>query len=107
MQFLHELGNAHRYYKEQGIFPFITFKRLPNISNARWNSKEDNYEKLGNSLKKHNKAHTILKKNWNRVNTAIQTQRSSICVERAIKIIQEILCKSAEKNNLKFILSNK
>ena len=33
------MGNAYRYYQEHDIFPFITFKTLPNVSNARWNSK--------------------------------------------------------------------
>ena len=38
MQFLYQLGNAYRYYQEHSIFPFITFKTLPNVSNTRWNS---------------------------------------------------------------------
>ena len=39
MQFLYQFGNANRYYQEHAIFPFITFKTLPIISNARWNSR--------------------------------------------------------------------
>ena len=100
MQFLYELGNAYRYYKEHGIFPFITYKTLPILGNARWSSraiyplfafvllpekhellneicelicrawfdvwfsvhfyKEDNYENLDNSLKKHKKCTPFL-----------------------------------------------
>lgn len=39
MQFLYELCKSFRYYKGNGIFPYINFKTLPPISNARWNSR--------------------------------------------------------------------
>ena len=39
MQFLYDLGKAYRYYSKTGDFPFINFKSLPSISNARWNSR--------------------------------------------------------------------
>ena len=39
MQFLYELGAAYRYFKEHGHYPYINFKSLPNLSNARWNSR--------------------------------------------------------------------
>ena len=39
MQFLFELCQSFRYYLENGEFPFIHFKSLPNRSNARWNSR--------------------------------------------------------------------
>lgn len=39
MRFLWELGHYYRYYIENGKFPAIHFKTLPNLSNARWNSR--------------------------------------------------------------------
>lgn len=39
MQFLYELCKSYRYYKKNGIFPYINLKTLPPISNARWNSR--------------------------------------------------------------------
>lgn len=39
MQFLLELGCAFRYFMANDCFPYINFKTLPNISNARWNSR--------------------------------------------------------------------
>jgi len=39
MQFLLELGHCFRYYLRNGEFPFIHFRPLPPISNARWNSR--------------------------------------------------------------------
>lgn len=39
MQYLHELGEAFRYYVKKDEFPYINFKALPPLSNARWNSR--------------------------------------------------------------------
>ena len=39
MKFLCELGHHYRYYFEEKDFAKINFKVLPNISNARWNSR--------------------------------------------------------------------
>ena len=36
MKLLHQMGNAYQYYFEHAIFPFITFRKLPNVINARW-----------------------------------------------------------------------
>ncbi len=39
MNFLLELGLYYRYFTANGIFPVINFRILPNLSNARWNSR--------------------------------------------------------------------
>jgi hypothetical protein len=39
MLFLLELGYTFRYFLDNGEFPYIKFRGLPNLSNARWNSR--------------------------------------------------------------------
>ena len=39
MQFLCELRAAYRYFKEHDHYPYINFRSLSNLSNARWNSR--------------------------------------------------------------------
>ena len=39
MKFLYHLTRVLRFYEEKGHFPLINFKKIPNISNARWNSR--------------------------------------------------------------------
>lgn len=39
MQYLHELGAAFRHYEKYKTFPYIHFRPLPLLSNARWNSR--------------------------------------------------------------------
>ena len=39
MKFLFHLTRAFRYFGETGSVPFIKFQKIPNISNARWNSR--------------------------------------------------------------------
>ena len=40
MRFLYELSTAYRHFKlNAGLFPRIKFRKLPNLSNARWNSR--------------------------------------------------------------------
>lgn len=39
MQYLYELGQAFKYYEKNNLFPFIKFRVLPALSNARWNSR--------------------------------------------------------------------
>lgn len=39
MKFLYHLTRVFRFFKEQGYFPLINFQKIPNISNARWNSR--------------------------------------------------------------------
>lgn len=39
MKFLYHLTKVLRFYHEHGRFPLVEFKALPNISNARWNSR--------------------------------------------------------------------
>lgn len=39
MQYLYELGKAFRYYQKNKKFPYINFKAIPPIHNARWNSR--------------------------------------------------------------------
>ena len=39
MAFLHHLITCYRQFKKTGCFPKVNFRTLPNISNARWNSR--------------------------------------------------------------------
>ena len=39
MKFLHHLTLVFKFYEEKGHFPFVNFQKIPNISNARWNSR--------------------------------------------------------------------
>jgi hypothetical protein len=39
MKFLYHLTRVFRFFEEKGHFPFINFQKIPNISNARWNSR--------------------------------------------------------------------
>lgn len=39
MQFLYELGQYFKYYEVSNKFPYIKFRVLPALSNARWNSR--------------------------------------------------------------------
>jgi hypothetical protein len=39
MKFLFHLTRVFRFFEEKGHFPMINFQKIPNISNARWNSR--------------------------------------------------------------------
>jgi len=39
MRFLFHLTLVFKYFKENGYFPLINFQKIPNICNARWNSR--------------------------------------------------------------------
>ena len=39
MKFLYHLTRVFRFYEEQRNFPLIHFQNIPNMSNARWNSR--------------------------------------------------------------------
>lgn len=149
MQFLHELGKAFRYYEKHEKFPFINFKTIPPISNARWNSRailailafilipkyraelykvcqficgawydvwfsdhcfrEENFEQLNLCLSQFKKAKDCFLRHWVREESKIiNQQRSNICAERAIKVVQDIypFCKNIRTLNLKFIAYN-
>ena len=150
MAFLHHLIACYRNFKETGRFPTVQFKTLPNISNARWNSRAifallayilipqfqqspegqsacdficgtwsdiwfsgqyyspDNFDNLAQVCQNHSKALKSLRNFWSVEPTPIPTQRSNICAERAIKVMQDLLplCKSIDKLNIKFLLSN-
>ena len=56
----------------------------------------------------HPKALKSLKRFWSTEPTPIPTQRSNICAERAVKVMQDLmpLCHSIEKLNIKYLLSN-
>jgi hypothetical protein len=147
MQFLLELGHACRYYFNHGIFPFIPFKGLPNLSNARWNSrailallayillphqrvekmtlickficgtwmdlwfsdqkyKPNSYEELREAVKNYGKAKTCVERHWCREASTIDTQRSNICAERSIHLLQSLSCTRPDTLNSRFILTN-
>lgn len=39
MKFLYHLTRVFRHFSERNMIPFVKFKQIPNISNARWNSR--------------------------------------------------------------------
>lgn len=39
MKFLFHLTRVFRFYNETGRFPKVEFKKIPNLSNARWNTR--------------------------------------------------------------------
>jgi len=39
MRFLYHLARVFKFFDENGHFPCINFQQIPNISNARWNSR--------------------------------------------------------------------
>jgi len=39
MKFLYHLTRVFRFFEEKGHFPCVKFQQIPNISNARWNSR--------------------------------------------------------------------
>jgi len=150
MAFLHHLIACYKDFKSTGSFPMVEFKTLPNISNARWNSRAifallayilipqfqqspegqsacdficgtwsdiwfsgqyynpDNFDNLAEVCQNHSKALKSLRNFWSVEPTPIPTQRSNICAERAIKVMQDLLplCKSIDKLSIKFLLSN-
>lgn len=149
MQYLYELGSAFKYYQRKKKFPYIKFKAIPPLSNARWNSRailailafvlipkyrdqltpiceficgpwyniwfsnhcfnKDNFAALDQSLARFKNGQACLKRHWVREASIIpKQQRSNICAERGIKVIQDIypLCKTTRTLNLKFMSFN-
>ena len=39
MKFLFHLTRVFRFYEDSGRFPKVKFQKIPNLSNARWNSR--------------------------------------------------------------------
>ena len=39
MKFLYHLTRVFKFFEENGHFPLVNFQKIPNISNARWNSR--------------------------------------------------------------------
>ena len=70
---------------------------------------EKNYEDLLQQVEKYPKAAVCLNKHWSTNPSPLNTQRSNICAERAVKVLQDLypLCRSTRKPNLHFLLSNK
>lgn len=148
MQFLMHLINVVKFFWNEKKFPMVIFKTLPNISQARWNSRAiflllayilipedrpqlemgvkfvtgkwadiwfsdhifhpDNGKELQNAIKDYPKAINTFKNFWCETSSPINTQRSNICAERAVKVLQDIkgFCKSEETLYLKFLLTN-
>ena len=63
------------------------------------------FDHLSEACQEHPKALKSLRKFWSREPTPIPTQRSNICAERAIKVMQDLLplCRSTERLNIKFL----
>ena len=70
---------------------------------------EKNYEDLLQQVKGTLKAAVCLNKHWSTNPLHLNAQRSNICAERAVKVLQDLypLCRSTRKLNLRFLLSNK
>jgi hypothetical protein len=66
------------------------------------------FRSLEDSVKPYKKALTCLYNHWSQASSPLNIPRSNMCAERAIKVMQELasLCRSPEKLNLRFILSN-
>jgi hypothetical protein len=135
MKFLFHLTRVFRHYKRHGKMPKVTFRALPGLTNARWNSRaiftllsyilipdsrtqlgeacnfisyswsdawfscqffdENHYSQLQQALHPYSKAARCLETHWSQLPSPINTQRSNICAERAIKILEDIypLCR--------------
>ena len=148
MQFLMHLINVVKFFWNENKFPMVNFKSLPNISQARWNSRAiflllayilipedrprlemgvkfvagkwaymwfsdqmfypENGKELEKAIKNQPKAINTFKKFWCDIPSPINTQRSNICAERAVKVLQDIksFCKSKDTLYLKFLLTN-
>ena len=67
-----------------------------------------NFDHLSEACQEHPKALKSLRRFWSREPTPIPTQRSNICAEQAIKVMQDLLplCTSTERLNIKFLLTN-
>ena len=39
MKFLYHLTRVFRHFTDRNEIPFVKFQQIPNISNARWNSR--------------------------------------------------------------------
>ena len=67
-----------------------------------------NFDHLSEACQEHPKALKSLRRFWSREPTPIPTQRSNICAERAIKVMQDLLPlrTSTERLNTKFLLTN-
>ena len=68
----------------------------------------NDFDELQHDVVNYHKASICLKTHWSKTPSPINTARSNICAERAIKIMQDIhpLCRSDMKLNLRFLLSN-
>ena len=150
MKFLNHLCHVFNYYERHQIFPSIRFHALPQISNARWNSRaifallafillpqtrtsefenlwafiagpwcrswfsdqkdwQSAVDVLKPRLQQYPKALQCFERHWVTSDSVIDgIQRNNQCAERAIQIMEEMFsrCKSAEKLNDRFILSN-
>lgn len=130
MRFLHHLTQVFKFFEEKKCMPLVKFQKLPNLSNARWNSrailallayiliptvreeldtvckfisydwakfwfadqvyKENDFNKLSETLKRFKKASNVLINHWNQQPSAINIPRSNQCAERAVKVMQEL-----------------
>ncbi|ESO10204.1 hypothetical protein HELRODRAFT_168084 [Helobdella robusta] len=117
MAFFHHLITCYRQFKKTGCFPKSAEGQSScDFITGTWSDiwfsgqvyNQDNYNNLAAVCKDHSKAIKTLRTFWSVEPTPISTQRSNICAERAIKVLQDLLllCKSIEKINIKFLLTN-
>ena len=67
---------------------------------------EQHYNNLLASVSSYPKAITCFHTHWIKDESAIPTQRSNMCAERAIKVVQELNATNAETLNKWFLLFN-
>ena len=146
MQYFYELGQAFRYYKDNGQFPMFDFKTLPNMSNARWNSRgilallafilipkytdsllstcdfitgcwmdiwfsdhkfnKNNFENFKITVENYKKTAECFERHFSRKESAVNSQHSNICAERAIKVVQDIQSQNPVILKQKYIFYN-
>lgn len=119
-------GISNARWNSQAIFALLTFILLPDEQEnlqqlceficGQWSDawfsghyySAEQYDLLQDAVRSYPKASRCLQAHWCKLPSPIYTQRSNVCAERAIKVLQDIapLCHSAEKLNLRFLLTN-
>ncbi|ESN97309.1 hypothetical protein HELRODRAFT_178094 [Helobdella robusta] len=120
-------GISNARWNSRAIFALLTFILLPderkNLQKlceficGQWSDawfsdhyyRTEQYEFLLYAVNGYPKALRCFQTHWSQSPSSIHTQRSNVCAERTIKVLQDIapLCHSSEKLNLRFIFTNK
>lgn len=124
-QALPKLSNAR--WNSRAIYALLSYFLVPDsrglldevciFISGKWSNiwfggqmfNEHDYQDLRKEVQKYPKAASCLNNHWSIIPSPLNTQRSNICAERAIKVLQDLypLCRSPDKLNLRFLMSNK